>query len=139
MHRVAIFFLLLLPATAQQRVTIHAGRLLDVRTGESRNDVYIVVQDDKIAAIERSAPAGVKVIDLSKQTVLPGLCDCHAHVLGNQKDWSPTAGLLMSSAQSALWGARNLREWMARGFTTLRDPGERRPRVCSSGSARQRA
>jgi imidazolonepropionase-like amidohydrolase len=30
----------------------------------------------------------------------------------------------MSSAQSALWGARNLRAWMERGFTMLRDPGE---------------
>jgi len=105
-------------------VTIHAGRLLDVRTGESKPDVYILVQGDRIVSIERRAPVGAKVIDLSKQTVLPGLCDCHAHVLGNQKDFSPWSGLLMSSAQSALWGARNLREWMERGFTMLRDPGE---------------
>jgi predicted amidohydrolase YtcJ len=92
MQRLAIFFLLLLLAAAQHRVTIHAGRLLDVRTGGYRNDVYILVQDDKIVAIESSAPAGVNVIDLSKQTVLPGLYDCHAHVLGDPKDWSSTAG-----------------------------------------------
>jgi imidazolonepropionase-like amidohydrolase len=40
--------------------------------------------------------------------VLPGLVDCHAHVLGNPKDESPTSGLRMSSPQSALWGVRNL-------------------------------
>src|SRR5947209_16303168 len=105
-------------------VTIHAGRLLDVRTGESKTDVYILVQSERIVSIERSAPVGAKVIDLSKQTVLPGSCDCHAHLLGNQKDFSPWSRLLMSSAQSALWGARNLREWMERGFTMLRNAGE---------------
>jgi len=124
--RFALLLLAVLPAAAQQqpRTAIHAGRLLDVRTGSYRNDVYIVIQDDKVVALERSAPADAKVIDLSKQTVLPGLCDCHAHTLGDPKDWSPTAGLLMSSAQSALWGARNLREWMTRGFTMLREAGE---------------
>ena len=124
MHKLALVLLLSLPAAAQQRVAIHAGKLLDVHTGNSRSDVYILVQDDKIASIESAAPAGVKVIDLSRQTVLPGLCDCHAHVLGDPKDWSPTAALRMSSAQAALWGARNLRAWLERGFTMLRDPGE---------------
>ena len=124
MQKLATLFLLSFSVAAQQRIAIHAGRLLDVRNGDTRNDVYILVQDDKIAAIVNNAPAGVQVIDLSKQTVLPGLCDCHAHVLGNQKDASPTAALLMSSAQKAIWGVRNLREWMDRGFTMLRDPGE---------------
>jgi len=31
-------------------------RLLDVRTGGSRSGVYIVVQDDKIASVETTAP-----------------------------------------------------------------------------------
>jgi imidazolonepropionase-like amidohydrolase len=127
MQRLLVLFLLPLLAAAQERVAIHAGRLLDVRSGGYRNDVYILVQDDKIASIEGSAPTGVRVIDLSKQTVLPGLCDCHAHVLGNQQDWSPTAALLMSSAQGAIWGVRNLREWLSRGFTTLREAGESDP------------
>jgi imidazolonepropionase-like amidohydrolase len=127
--RFAILLLAVLPTAAQQqqRVVIHAGRLLDVRAGTYRNNVYILIDGDKVVSVEASSPAGATVIDLSKQTVLPGLCDCHAHVLGDQKDWSPTSGLLMSSAQSALWGARNLREWMTRGFTMLRDPGESDP------------
>ncbi|HEV3332799.1 MAG TPA: amidohydrolase family protein [Bryobacteraceae bacterium] len=128
--RLFCFLLLLavLPVGAQeQRIAIHARRLLDVRTGTYRNDVYILIVGDRVGSVTGSAPANAKLIDLSKQTVLPGLCDCHAHVLGDQKDWSPTAGLLMSSAQAALWGARNLREWITRGFTMLREAGESDP------------
>src|SRR5882724_7717332 len=76
---------------------VHAGRLLDVGTGKTQTDVYIVVRGKRIAAVERAAPAGATVIDLSNLTVLPGLCDCHAHVLYNPKDYSPTAVLTMSS------------------------------------------
>ena len=57
----------------------------------------------RIAAISDSAPAGVPVVDLSRYTVVPGLIDCHAHVLGDTKDQSSTSGLRMSSAQKAIW------------------------------------
>jgi imidazolonepropionase-like amidohydrolase len=127
MQRFVLFLLLSSLAAAQQRVAVHAGKLLDVRTGSYRSDVYIVIQDGKIKSIDSTAPAGARVIDLSRQTVLPGLCDCHAHTLGDPEDWSPTSGLRMSSAQAALWGARNLRAWLERGFTMLRDPGESDP------------
>jgi imidazolonepropionase-like amidohydrolase len=126
--RFLVLLLAVLPVVGQQqRTVIHAGRLLDVRTGNYRSDVYISLQDGKVLAVDRNPVLDVKVIDLSKYTVLPGLCDCHAHVLGDQKDWSPSAGLLMSSAQAALWGVRNLREWMVRGFTMLREAGESDP------------
>src|SRR5205085_1799442 len=71
-----------------------------------------------------SVPTGVKVIDLSKYTVVPGLIDSHAHVLGNPKDQTSTAGLRMSSAQKAIWGVRNLQVWLDHGFTALRDACE---------------
>ncbi len=103
---------------------VKAGRLLDVRTGEVRTNVFIVIDKDRIVNLTAAPPPGVRVIDLPNVTVLPGLVDCHAHVLGNLKDLSATATLRMSSAQGALWGVRNLGVWMSKGFTTLRDPGE---------------
>ena len=56
--------------------------------------------------------------------LLPGLIDCHDHILGNPKDQSPTAELRMSSPQKTLWGLHNLQIWLAHGFTALRDAGE---------------
>ncbi|MBV8894355.1 MAG: amidohydrolase family protein [Acidobacteria bacterium] len=74
--------------------------------------------------ITRETPGAVRVIDLTGFTVLPGLIDCHAHVLGNLKDLSASAPLRMSSAQGALWGVHNLQIWLSHGFTSLRDAGE---------------
>jgi len=121
------------PARAQQpaaaasgnaKTAIHAGRLVDVRSGNVRSNVFIIVERDRIVEIADAAPAGATVIDLSKYTVVPGLIDCHAHLLGNPKDQSAMSGLRMSSAQGAIWGVHNLEIWLAHGFTALRDAGE---------------
>jgi imidazolonepropionase-like amidohydrolase len=56
--------------------------------------------------------------------VMPGLADCHDHILGNPKDQSPAGGLRMSSPMGALWGYHNLQILLDHGFTTLRDAGE---------------
>jgi imidazolonepropionase-like amidohydrolase len=125
----ALLLAALAPAWAQQpaastTLAIRAGRLIDVRTGKVTQNAYIIVEKDRIARIADSSPAGATVIDLSKYTVVPGLIDCHAHVLGNMKDQSSTAGLRMTSAQAAIWGVYNLQTWLAHGFTALRDAGE---------------
>jgi imidazolonepropionase-like amidohydrolase len=111
-------------ATASPTVAILAGRLVDVRTGHVTANAYIVVEKDRIARIDTTAPADVKIIDLSKYTVVPGLIDCHAHVLGNPKDQSSASPLRMSSAQAAIWGVHSLTLWLDHGFTALRDAGE---------------
>jgi imidazolonepropionase-like amidohydrolase len=112
------------PAKAVTRLAIHAGRLLDARSGQYQTNVYIRVEGDRIASVGSSAPTGMPIIDLSSQTVLPGLTDSHAHILGNQKDQTPTAPLRMSSPMAALWGYHNLQIWLDHGFTSLRDAGE---------------
>jgi imidazolonepropionase-like amidohydrolase len=116
-------------APAQQLTLIKAGRLFDARTGEMLNNQAILVEGDRIKEVGSAAAvaghaANARVIDLSSSTVLPGLIDAHNHVLGNPKDLSPIAGLRMSSAQATLWGVRNLRIWLDKGFTTLRDACE---------------
>jgi len=112
------------PAAKSATVAIRAGRLIDVRSGKATQNAYIVVEKDRIVRVADALPAGATEIDLSKYTVVPGLIDAHAHVLGNPKDQASTAGLRMSSAQEAIWGVRNLQVWLDHGFTALRDAGE---------------
>jgi imidazolonepropionase-like amidohydrolase len=116
-------------APAQRLTLIKAGRLFDARSGQMLSNQTILVEGDRIKEVGTAAAvaphaANARVIDLSSSTVLPGLIDAHNHVLGNPKDLSPVAGLRMSSAQATLWGVRNLRIWLDKGFTTLRDACE---------------
>ena len=105
-------------------LAVHAGRLIDVRSGAVSTNVYILVAKDRIVRIVDSAPVGMRVIDLSKYTVVPGLIDSHAHVLGNPKDQSSTGSLRESSPLKAIWGVHNLQVWLDHGFTAMRDACE---------------
>jgi len=105
-------------------LAVRAGHLIDVRSGKVSTNAYIVIAKDRILRIADSAPAGLRVIDLSMYTVVPGLIDSHAHVLGNPKDQTSTGGLRMSSPQKAIWGVRNLQVWLDHGFTAMRDACE---------------
>ena len=135
MHRLIRVFLVCLCATAlgqppaKSVVVIKAGKLFDARNGRVLANQAILIEGDRIKEVGDSTTvighaSDAKVIDLSAATVMPGLIDCHAHILGNWKDFSPTKSLRTSSPQGALWGVHNLQIWLDHGFTALRDAGE---------------
>lgn len=121
------------PVAATKLTLIKAGRLLDVRSGRYLLNQGVLVEGERIrevgplAQVQANTPADALVIDLSRATVLPGLIDCHAHVLGNLEDFSATQALRLSSAQQTVWGISNLRLWLEQGFTGLRDACESDP------------
>jgi len=112
-------------ADAQQ--VVHAGRLIDVRTGEVRQNVYILIRGERIVAIETAAPAGLPVVDLSRYTLVPGLIDAHAHILSDPTSQSSAAYLRTSAPQATVRGVHNLHLWLEHGFTAVRDAGESYP------------
>jgi len=118
------------PNAAKQVTIVRAAHLLDVRDGRVLENQAVLVEGDRIRqvgpanSITNEFGRGATIIDLGNSTLLPGLVDCHSHILGNPKDQSATAGLRMSSPQQTLWGLHNLQIWLAHGFTALRVAGE---------------
>jgi len=125
----ALLFLSAL-ASAQEptssRVMVHAGKLLDVRSGKTLADQAIVIEAGKIVSVSPFSQAkrasGDRLIDLSAATVLPGLTDAHTHLTGNPQDAGPQA-LGISLPRATLTGARNARITLEAGFTTVRNVG----------------
>lgn len=68
------------PATARgETVAVKAGRILTISGGEIENGV-ILVRDGRIEAVGQALeiPWDAKVVDASKQTVIPGFIEAHS-------------------------------------------------------------
>ncbi len=108
---------------------IRAGSLIDGKSNTAKRDQVIVIRGNLVENVGDSAsakiPAGAKIIDLSKATVLPGLIDCHTHIFLQGED--PAEGgydANILNAPLALRAARatvSARRALEQGFTTLRD------------------
>src|ERR1700735_542519 len=123
---VALFFLAI-PGIAQtsRHVVVHAGHLIEVKTGRLLADQTLVIEDGRIVsrgtAAESKIPADAVRIDLPNATLLPGLIDAHTHLT-----MEPRFGydqLAISVPRQALIGAKNARVTLLAGFTTVRNVG----------------
>ncbi|MFL6303512.1 MAG: amidohydrolase family protein [Candidatus Sulfotelmatobacter sp.] len=116
-------------ATAQtsRHVAVHAGHLLDVKSGKMLSDQTLVIEDGKIVAsggaADAKVPADAVRIELPDATILPGLIDAHTHLTADPKFGYET--LALSVPREALIGAKNARLTLLAGFTTVRNVGAR--------------
>ena len=114
-----------------QVIAIKAGKLIDSNAGKVLENEIILVKDGKVSAVgnQVAIPAGAKLVDLSRKTVLPGLIDCHTHLVANASDTDPLAELRKTSAQAAFESVPNAKITLLAGFTTVRDVGTYRALV----------
>jgi Tol biopolymer transport system component/imidazolonepropionase-like amidohydrolase len=95
----------------QGTVVLRGARVLTMRApNEVIENADVVIRNNRIERVgpRGAAPAGVRVIDVTGKTIVPGFVDTHAHM------WN-------------LWGLHWSRPWiyqanLAYGVTTTRDP-----------------
>src|SRR5918992_5583420 len=101
------------------RTLFSGARILD-GTGAAPAEADLVIEDGRIVEIGRGLDGDDRV-DLAGKTVLPGLFDCHTHVVVSSID---TMQLLQTPFSYRFFqAARNLEATLSIGITTIRDAG----------------
>ncbi|MBP6011137.1 MAG: amidohydrolase family protein [Alphaproteobacteria bacterium] len=111
---------------------IYAGTLFAVPGQEPLKEQTVFVRDGKILKVEAGfirASAGEQVIDLRNHFVMPGLIDCHVHILSELSAKSRLETVESEETYVALRGAAYALRTLRAGFTTVRDLGERSPAI----------
>lgn len=137
----ALFLLLFSPllfsqtSPAPSASIVKAARLLDVRTGKYLENQAVLVSGGDIVMVGpfktlQAKEPQARVIDLGAAFLLPGLIDCHTHLLQN---YDPKLGgddpnmtltvARLSPASRALLGAKLGSEDVQAGITAVRDLG----------------
>jgi imidazolonepropionase-like amidohydrolase len=109
-------------------LAIRAGSLIDGTGQPPRHNVLILIDQGRFALVapqaEATIPSGYEVIDASRSTVLPGLIDCHVHLIGSGEPRDGAFGvaeLAKSIPTVTLACYTNAMRDLQAGWTTLRD------------------
>ncbi|MCK9904292.1 amidohydrolase [Parafrankia colletiae] len=110
-------------------IVLRAARWLDIDAGEVRSPAVVVVDGDRITAVNPALPpAGATELDLGDVTLLPGLMDMELNFLIGGPETPtglplPMHGVQDDPAYRTLRGTINARTTLRAGFTTVRNLG----------------
>lgn len=106
-----------------QAIIFENARLLDGTSPEGEHDRFVRVEGGLIREVSDRpiADGGARRFDLKGKTLMPGLIDCHVHVIANSANFGQNA--LLPDALVALQAVKLMGEMLQRGFTTVRDVG----------------
>ena len=117
--------IIVLPAFAQ-KTYIWCGTLIDGISSEPKKNMTIVVEKNKIVAVENGfskAGTNEKTIDLKNKTVTPGWIDCHVHMEGETSPGAYLDRFTLNPPDIAFNSVPIAERTLMAGFTTVRDLG----------------
>ena len=120
----SLFFCLTL--TAQKTILIKCGKLLDSKTGVVTEKQNIFIRGNQVVSIGTATIQADSIIDLSSYFVMPGMIDCHTHVLlqGDITSEDYDVQVLKESIPyRTIRATKSAEKALMNGFTTLRDLG----------------
>jgi len=95
--------------------------VIDGTSAEARPGHFVLVEGNTIRAVSATpiASPSANVIDLKGRTLMPGLIDCHVHVVATMANLARNAA--MPTSFQALKSVAVMDGMLKRGFTTVRD------------------
>ena len=128
MRQFMFLFMLLtsLYAEAQKSILLKCGKLLDTKTGIVLEKQFVLLNGNRVVSVGPTAFKADSTIDLSDYFVMPGMIDCHTHVLlqGDitQEDYDVQV-LKESIPYRTIRGVKSAERALMNGFTTILDLG----------------
>jgi imidazolonepropionase-like amidohydrolase len=120
-----LLFVAAVPALSQ-KTYIWCGTLIDGISNDSKKNMTIVVEKNKITAVENgftNGAAGDKTIDLKTKTVTPGWIDMHVHLESETNPNKYMETFTLNPADYAFQSVKFADTTLMSGFTTVRDLG----------------
>ena len=123
-YSLCLIFLLVSSQLLSEKLILDPKQILNIYTGELYNS-QILVEDRLIIKIDKDLSGkykNVRLVDLSRLTLIPGLMDSHVHLIGNTK-LKGYESIGESSYLSTIYGVDNAKKTLLAGFTTVRNVG----------------